>query len=102
MVEVVLTGRVEEWGPWAIGETLASLVLIFWWYHLDKAERGYRAGPLMNGGMLLLAIVALPAYLVRTRGWKRGGIAVAWAAAIFGALLALEAAGEWLGGFFRP
>jgi hypothetical protein len=88
---------VEEWGPWAISEALVSLALIFWWYHVDKAERGYRSGVLMNGGMLALTIVAVPVYLIRTRGWKRGGIAIAWAAALFGALLALEEVGEWLG-----
>jgi len=99
---MAFTGRVEEFGRWAIGETLVSLALVFWWYHQDKAEHGYRAGPLMNGGMLLLAIVAMPVYLVRTRGWKRGAIAIAWAAAVFAALLALEEIGEWLGGFFGP
>jgi hypothetical protein len=56
----------------------------------------------MNGGMLALTIAAMPVYLIRTRGWKRGGIAIAWAAALFGVLLALEEAGEWLGGFFWP
>jgi hypothetical protein len=48
-------------------------VLIFWWYHVDKAEHGYRAGPLLNGGMLLAVVVAMPIYFIRSRGWKNGG-----------------------------
>jgi hypothetical protein len=95
-LEVMVTGGVEPLGKWEIGATLLALVLVFWWYHLDKAERGYRAGPLMNGGMLLVMVVALPVYLLRSRGWKRGTAAAAIALAFLGALFALEAFGEWL------
>ena len=102
IAEIAFTGRLEDWGPWTMGETIASAVLIFWWYHLDKTERDYRAGILMNGGMVALAALALPIYFVRTRGWKRGGIAIAGAVAVFVALLVLEELGEWLGEFFRP
>ena len=96
-LEMLITGRVEPFGAWEIGETIVALVLVFWWYHVDKAEHGYRAGPLMNGGMLLVLAVAMPIYLVRSRGWKRGAIAIAVAAAIFLVLLGLGEAGEWLG-----
>lgn len=102
IAEIAFTGQVADWGPWTAGETLASAALIFWWYHLDKVERDYRAGILMNAGVAALAAVALPIYFVRTRGWKRGGIAIVAAAGIFGALLVLGELGEWLGGFFRP
>jgi hypothetical protein len=96
-LEAMLTGGIEALGEWEIAATLAALVLVFWWYHVDKAERGYRAGPLMNGGMLLVMVIALPVYLLRSRGWKRGAVAAAIALAVLGALFALEAAGEWLG-----
>ena len=95
-LEMLLTGRVEPFGKWEIGETLLALVLVFWWYHVDKAERGYRAGPLMNGGMLLVMALAMPIYLVRSRGWKQGGIATAVAIALFLVLLGLGEAGEYL------
>jgi hypothetical protein len=97
LLETLLTGGVEPFGKWEIGETLVALVLVFWWYHVDKAEHGYRAGPLMNGGMLLVLAVALPVYLLRSRGWKRGALAIAVAAALFLVLLGLGEAGEWLG-----
>jgi len=97
LLEMLAQGRVEPYGTWELAETFVALVLIFWWFHVDKAAHGYRAGPLMNGGMLLLTAVAMPVYLVRSRGWKRGALATAVAAVILATLFALEEAGERLG-----
>jgi hypothetical protein len=102
MTERIVTGRVDDFSTYAIVDTLISLVLIFWWYHADKAEQGYRAGPLMNAGMLVMVVIAMPVYLIRSRGWKRGGIAGALGLAFLGLMLALESAGEWLGALVRP
>jgi hypothetical protein len=95
--EALISGNVEPYGRWELGETFVGLALIFWWYHVDKAEHGYRAGPLMNGGMLLAAIVAMPIYFIRSRGWKHGALATAVALGVFAVLLGLGEAGEWLG-----
>ena len=92
-----ITGRVEEMSPFDIGATIVSVALIFWWYHQDKAERDYRAGPLMNGGILALAIVAFPVYFVRSRGWKKGLLATAIAAAVLALYLGLGELGDRLG-----
>jgi hypothetical protein len=97
MAERIVTGRVDDFSTYAIVDTLISLVLIFWWYHADKAARGYRAGKLMNAGMLVMVVIAMPVYLVRSRGWKRGAVAIALAAAFLGLMLLLEAAGEQVG-----
>lgn len=94
--EILVTGRVEPYGKWELAETFAALALVFWWYHVDKAEHDYRAGPLMNGGMLLAIVVAMPIYFVRSRGWKRGARATAIAAAVLAVLFALGEAGEYL------
>ena len=96
LLEMLVTGGVESYSHWEIGETLVALALIFWWYHVDKAEHGYQAGPLMNGGMLLVMAVAMPIYLFRSRGWKRGAIAVAIAIAIALVSFGLGELGEWL------
>lgn len=98
LVERLATGRVEMLSTFGLAETILSIVLLFWWYHLDKAEHAYRAGPLMNGGVLVLAVVALPIYFVRTRGWRRGSRAIALAAAFLLVTYLMGEAGEWLGG----
>jgi hypothetical protein len=94
--EGLITGNIEPYGKWELAETFVALVLIFWWYHVDKAEHGYRAGPLLNGGMLLAVILAMPIYFVRSRGWKRGALATAVALGVFAVLLGLGEAGEFL------
>ena len=97
VVESVLTGRVEEFGTYALVETLLSIVTIFWWYHMDKADKGYRAGPLMNAGMVAALIVALPVYFIRSRGWKRGAISIAKGSAVMAGLWLLDMLGEAIG-----
>jgi hypothetical protein len=101
-LEALVTGSVEPYGKWELAETLVALVLIFWWYHVDKAEHGYRAGPLLNGGMLLAVIVAMPIYFIRSRGWKRGALATAIALGVFAVLLGLGEVGETLGKKWGP
>jgi hypothetical protein len=97
LLEILVTGSIEPYGKWELAETLVALVLIFWWYHVDKAQYGYRAGPLMNGGMLLAAVIAMPIYFIRSRGWKHGAQATLVAAVVFGVLYGLGEAGEYLG-----
>ena len=99
-VEMLATGQVEALSKFDLATTVVSIPLIFWWYHVDKREHDYQAGPLMNVGIVAVAIVALPIYFVRTRGWKRGALATALALAVFLVLLGLSELGEWIGGFF--
>ena len=97
-LERAMTGQVAVLSNYGLVETALSIIALFWWYHLDKAEHNYRAGKLMNSGVLVLAAIALPIYFIRSRGWKRGGIAIALALVFLGVMFLLETAGEWLGG----
>ena len=99
-LEMAMTGRVELFSGYGLAETALSLVLLFWWYHLDKADHNYQAGKLMNAGVLLLAVVALPIYFVRSRGWKRGARAIGVATLFLGATFLLSEVGERLGAVF--
>jgi hypothetical protein len=100
LIEMAATGHVETLSAYGLVETAMSLVVLFWWYHLDKAEHDYAAGRLMNAGVLVMAIIALPVYFVRTRGWRRGATTIALAAAFLLLTFLLGEAGEWLGGRF--
>lgn len=99
-VEMVTTGQVEALSKFDLATTIVSIPLIFWWYHVDKREHDYQAGPLMNGGIVAVAVVALPIYFVRTRGWKRGAVATLLALGVFAILLGLSELGEWIGELF--
>ena len=94
---MAITGRVEMFSAYGLAETAVSLVVLFWWYHLDKAEHNYQAGRLMNAGVLLLAVAALPIYFIRSRGWRRGARAIVLAALFLGATFVLGELGERLG-----
>ena len=94
---MLATGRVEAFGSFAMSETFVAIALVFWWYHVDKRSRGYRAGPLMDGGVIAAAVIALPIYFVRSRGWKGGTLATLAALAICVLTLGLGSVGEWLG-----
>src|SRR2546425_3006852 len=96
-LERAITGRVELLSNFGLGETLLSLVVLFWWFHLDKAEHDYRAGKLMNAGVLVLAALALPIYFIRSRGWKRGAIAIGVALLFLAGTFVLAELGERLG-----
>lgn len=97
LLEMLLTGRVEELGRFALVQNLLSIPPIFWWYHVDKTQKQYRAGPLMNVGVVALAIIALPAYFIRSRGWRRGSVSILKGTVVFAAITLLGMLGEWLG-----
>ena len=96
-LERVVTGRVELLSNFGLAETLLSLIVLFWWFHLDKADHNYQAGRLMNAGVLLLAAITLPIYLIRSRGWKRGAMAIGVALLFLAGTFVLGELGERLG-----
>ena len=55
----------------------------FAWFRADAIQRAYRRSPFLNVGVFGLAAVALPYYLVRSRGWRRGLVASLGAIGIF-------------------
>jgi hypothetical protein len=51
---------------------LLGVFLLFLWFRLDSDERSYRRSALLNVGVIALAVVVLPYYFFRTRGFARG------------------------------
>ena len=94
---LILKRRVEPWSTIELAQVALTTYAIYWWYVLDKRERGFRAGPLQNIGVIFLNIVALPIYFVRSRGWKRGAIATLGMLGVAICAGLLVWAGEWTG-----
>jgi hypothetical protein len=94
---MVATGRIEPYGKLDMAGIFLSIAPIYWWYYVDKAQMNFRAGPIQNAGVIALAIVALPVYFVRSRGWKRGSFFILMMAVALAISIALEEAGEVIG-----
>jgi hypothetical protein len=52
---------------WAVLSTVLFSFLSFCWYRLDSDAHGYRRTALLNVGIVMFAILAVPYYLVRSR-----------------------------------
>jgi hypothetical protein len=92
-----VTGGIDPFSKFDMAETLVGITSIYWWYYADKDQRNFRTGIVQNVGVILFAIVALPIYFIRSRGWKGGGIATLGAAGVLAAIVALEYVGEAIG-----
>jgi hypothetical protein len=77
--------------------TILFIILVYQWYSLDRRARRYDSSPFLNLAVMLVAIVGLPVYFVRSRGWKGGLAASALAFAVLLVSVALSAAGMWAG-----
>lgn len=87
--------------PPTIGYMLAEVVLtayaIYWWYVLDKRERQFRAGTFQNIGVAVFALIGLPIYFIRSRGWGRGSVAIGIALCVLICATVLTYLGELAG-----
>lgn len=79
MLSAFLSGIVSQlmapdavFAPIDIPFMLVGAFLLFVWFRLDSDERNYRRSPLLNVGVIALAVVVLPYYFFRTRGFVRG------------------------------
>jgi len=61
---------------WIVLSTVLFSFLIFCWYRLDSDARLYRRTVLLNIGIVMAAIVAVPYYLVRSRPAGQRGAAL--------------------------
>lgn len=86
---------------WAVLSTVLFSFLSFCWYRIDSEARRYRRSRWLNVGIVMLAIVAVPYYIVRSRPAGQKGRALLRLAAFCVLLGAAGALGgiayEWLG-----
>lgn len=50
-----------------LATSILAIGFMFMWVHYDSLERRYRRSALLNIGIVALALVFLPAYLVKSR-----------------------------------
>ena len=91
--EVMATGHVVPFSKFDIAYTFLAITPIYWWFYIDKEQRKFHAGPIQNVGVIFLAIIALPVYFIRSRGWKQGSLSTVKAGCVFATTLFLG----WLG-----
>ena len=87
-MNTTLTGHLSAPMPWKAIEQLTLACCIYGWYHIDKVQRQYPAGALLNIAVVALSIVAVPIYLFRSRGAKQGAKSFILFLVFLGAMLA--------------
>jgi hypothetical protein len=85
---------------WSIVETLVFSFLCFFWYRLDSDARLYRRTALLNIAVVMMAPLALPYYLLRSRPAGARGRALLRFAGFVLLLVAASAAGAVLYALF--
>ena len=81
-----------------LGLVFAMISLIFLWYRIDADQYGFKRTVFMNVSIVMVAAIAVPYYLIRSRGWQHGQIAVLKAVLVFLGSIALSALGGMLFG----
>jgi uncharacterized membrane protein len=65
----------QQLAPSSFAISVAALGLVFVWYRLDSDSRQFKRTPLLSIAVVGVGIVAMPYYLFRTRGLRRGALA---------------------------
>jgi len=55
---------------------IISVIVIFYWYHTDSNKLNYKRPLLLNILVIAFSILAIPYYLYKTRGFKKGSVAI--------------------------
>ncbi|MBP8267135.1 MAG: hypothetical protein KAX47_11330 [Zoogloea sp.] len=59
--------HIPEPGWWLISSSLLAMGIVFAWYHFDSNARGYPRSRWLNISMVMVSLLALPYYLIRSR-----------------------------------
>jgi len=78
-----------------IAFSFVGLAFVFAWYRIDARERSYPHSIGLNIAIVAVTIVAFPYYLFRSRGFRRGLIALGGAVVFCVAMQGLQMAGGY-------
>lgn len=65
-----------EFPPTTLWFSFTYAFLGFCWYHIDTNERNYKRTILLNIGIIGFGFIAFPYYFLRSRGLKKGLLAI--------------------------
>ncbi len=74
---------------------LVYMVLIFAWYHVDSSRRDFRRSAVLNVLVIAVAVIGLPYYFFRSRGFRRGAVAVLGMILVLFMAGIMTGLGEW-------
>jgi hypothetical protein len=94
-VSLQLTAPGEMFGPSDMVFTVIATLLIFIWYRFDSDERSYRRTPFLSVAIVALSFLALPYYFYKSRGFRRGSVAVGLFFLCCAAYIVLQNAGQY-------
>lgn len=72
----LVASSAEPPGLAQLAPVFAMVFLIYLWYRLDADERRFARSPLLDVAVVMVAALAIPYYLVQSRGWQHGQIAI--------------------------
>jgi hypothetical protein len=82
--------------PSSLVLSFAALFFIFLWYRIDSDSRGFRRSPLLSVAVVGVTILALPYYLIRTRGIRQGTLATLVMILVAVGYSAMGYLGQWV------
>ncbi len=101
-IERLATGEIDPVGPGEWATIAIAIVLLLQWLSLDSAEHNYEVGFGLRTLTVGLAIIGLPYYFFRSRGWCAGLVAIVETGAVVAGYEAASWFGETLAGILRP
>jgi hypothetical protein len=73
-----------------VGQSFATVLLVLLWCHVDSRQRGYRLSKGLSILIVLVAVVGLPIYFLKSRGRRAGSFAILKAAAFYGLMYVVD------------
>ena len=67
----ILFGNSEYWNEYSVTSMLICTAAIFLWFLEDAKEIGKKPTIALKIGVVVAAIIAIPYYLLRYKGWRR-------------------------------
>lgn len=102
-------GVVQSWfypgNPFPVNSfvfTIVGAFLVFLWFRMDTDRLLYRRSPFLSVAVVAVAILAIPYYLFRTRGFVKGVAGVLAFLGIFVAYCLMTGLGAILVRIIRP